>query len=414
MATSSYSFENQDGLSVNSGHPGASDIETAGDFDNSQYAVETIDSFARFEEIDAAWNDLFERAAEPKNVFQSYNWHWHWCRHYLKNNDSSIRIIALWADDRLMMIWPMAIDRSMGVRQLKWMGAPVSQYGDIIVDGTIRNSGLIERVWAYIIRHIRVDLVSLEKVRSDSPVSTLLKAQGAITTDCQEAPYLDLASAETYDDYEMRYSGRARKNRRRHRRRLEELGPVEFKTIESGEEAGELVAKTINVKRQWLKEKGLVSRAYGDEKFDAFFKDVASSKDRSCGCLVSVISSSGKPVGFDVGFQTGDNFVAHIGAYDLEFERFGVGSLVTEDLFRDCYGRGIKNFDFLAPQAAYKKMWADGSITVCDHSYPLNGRGYAYAKGVKWFLRNAIKKILERSPELLRKMARPLFSIAGF
>ena len=414
MALSSFSFVNQDSFGTDLIHSGNSQFKLAGKNADLQHAVETIDTLARFEEIEDEWNDLFDRASKPKQVFQTFNWHWHWCRHFLKENDASLRIIGVWSGERLVMIWPLIIVRTMGVRQLKWMGAPVSQYGDILVDGRLGDSVLIEQVWSYILQNVKVDLIALEKVRGDSPIAALLKAHGAIITECQEAPYLDLASAENYDLYEKRYSGRSRKNRRRHRRRLGELGEIKFKVVETGEEAGALIQKTIDIKRDWLQAKNLVSRAYGDAAFDAFFNDVARSKNHPCGCMVAVISSAGKPIAMDVGFHTGDNFVAHIGAYDLEYERYSAGSLVTEDMLRDCFGRGISQFDFLAPNADYKKSWADGSVTVCDYDFPLDGRGYLYAKGINWFLRNSVKKILGSSPAFLRKIVRPIFSVAGF
>ena len=184
--------------------------------------------------------------------------------------------------------------------------------------------------------------------------------------------------------------------------------------VQTGEEARQLVAQTISVKRDWLKARGLASRAFSDQRFDAFFSDVASSKARPCGCLVSVITSNSKPVAYDVGFQTGSNYVAHIGAYDHEFERFSPGSLLTEDLLRGSYDLGIKTYDLMAPRADYKMSWADDCVAMCDYAYPCNTLGYLYARGIIWFARNAMKKTLEHLPEGMRRLTRPVFRIAGY
>jgi hypothetical protein len=45
--------------------------------------IEIVRERARFDELEEAWSDLFRRAAQPHQVFQSFNWLWHWCNHYL-------------------------------------------------------------------------------------------------------------------------------------------------------------------------------------------------------------------------------------------------------------------------------------------------------------------------------------------
>ena len=388
-------------------------FETSGEFDTPEIAVETIDGIERFEELEAVWNELFARAAEPKNVFQSFNWHWHWARHYLKKDDQSLRIVAVWCGDDLIMVWPLVMTTALGVRQLKWMGAPVSQYGDILVDRKFASAEIIEPVWQYIARHIKTDVISLEKVRADAQIAPLLKAGKSVVTGCMDAPYLDLASAENYAEYEKRYSSKARKNRRRHRRRLGEQGDVQCSILETGEDARATVAEAIALKRDWLKAKGLVSRAYSDTRFDAFFADVAGSTDHPCGCLISVLKCGSEAVAYDIGFKAGTNYVVHIGAYNHEYEKVSPGSLLTEDFLNECYDLDIETYDLMAPSASYKMSWADDCVSLCDYAYPLNTRGFLYAKGILWFLRNAIKKTLKHTPVKLLQTMRPVFRLAG-
>ena len=413
MALSNSYFDNTDNFDVKMKQSDLSRFEMSGEFKQFEIAVETIETFERFEQLEGDWNKLYARNAQPANVFQSFNWHLHWARNYLGKNTTSLRIVAAFAGDELVMLWPLVMSKSMGVRQLNWMGAPVSQYGDILIDRKIDGHGVAEAVWSYISSKLKVDLIALEKVRSDALVSAVLKAKKVMVTGCMKAPYLDLASATNYTEYEKRYSKKARKNRRRHRRRLSEAGPLEYKLVETGPEARALVAQTIGIKRDWLKDNGLVSRAYSDNRFDAFFADVAGSIDRQCGCLVSVIMSDKKPIAFDIGFRSGSSFVVHIGAYDQAFERFSPGSLLTEDFLNDCYDLGITHYDLLAPEAVYKMKWADDSVELCDYAYPINNRGFLYAKGVNWFLRNGVKKVLEHTPVKLLQVTRPLFRLVG-
>ena len=234
MALSNSYFDHTNRADTKMKQSDLSRFEMSGEFNQFEIAIETIDTFDRFEELEDDWNKLFARNARPANVFQSFNWHWHWARNYLGENTKSLRIVAAFSGDELVMLWPLVISKSMGVRQLTWMGAPVSQYGDILIDRKIEGHGMIEAVWSYISNKLKVDVIALEKVRSDAQVSAVLSAKKTIVTGCMKAPYLDLASAENYAEYEKRYSKKARKNRRRHRRRLAEIGRLEYKLVETG------------------------------------------------------------------------------------------------------------------------------------------------------------------------------------
>src|SRR5688572_20977277 len=38
---------------------------------------------AAFETLEPEWDALFAEAGRPTQVFQTFAWNWHWCRHYL-------------------------------------------------------------------------------------------------------------------------------------------------------------------------------------------------------------------------------------------------------------------------------------------------------------------------------------------
>ncbi len=82
-----------------------------------------------------------------------------------------------------------------------------------------------------------------------------------IETEPLIAPYLDLRSAPSFGEYEARYSSSARKNRKRQRRRLQDLGSACLASYKGGAEARDLALRAIDLKRAWLKLRGLVSPA---------------------------------------------------------------------------------------------------------------------------------------------------------
>ncbi len=94
---------------------------------------------AAFDALETEWNALFERAGRSAQVFQTFAWNWHWANHYLGTSPGGIETVELSLvtarrGGKLIMVWPLVAERVRGIRQIFWMGEPVSQYGDVVID----------------------------------------------------------------------------------------------------------------------------------------------------------------------------------------------------------------------------------------------------------------------------------------
>jgi hypothetical protein len=45
--------------------------------------IEIVSTRAGFDALETQWNALFQRAARADQVFQNFNWLWHWANHFL-------------------------------------------------------------------------------------------------------------------------------------------------------------------------------------------------------------------------------------------------------------------------------------------------------------------------------------------
>jgi len=363
---------------------------------------------AGFDALEAEWNSLFERAGRSAQLFQNFNWLWHWCNHYLADpatdRGTRLAIITARREGRLVMVWPLVSARSGGITMLSWMGEPVSQYGDVLVDDVADAGAILRAAWTFIATRSGADVVLLRKVRADAAVAPLLLEVGAIVTERLEAPYLDLASAPSFADYEKRYSSGARRNRKRQRRRLEERGPVDIEVHTQGARASELARTAIDLKRAWLSERGLVSAAFADDRIGAFFADVAGGAVRPAGCRVLAMRCGEAPVALEIGLACKERAAIHVIAYDRAYEKAAAGALLMEESIRRSCEAGLATFDLLAPAAPYKADWADGAVGVCDFVAPLSLAGQVYGRLYFGFLRNWVKKALAVAPGSLRRL----------
>ena len=143
------------------------------------------------------------------------------------------------------------------------------------------------------------------KVRADATVASLLRDLGLQPTAAAQAPYLDLASAPDFARYELRYTAKARKNRRRLMRRLSEQGPFTLERYTGGAEARAAAPQAIALKREWIKHTGRVAPALADQRFAAFFADVAEGEADQLGNQERFVAQP-RP-----GMQHGSNTVRH-------------------------------------------------------------------------------------------------------
>ena len=374
-------------------------------------AFEIVRARAAFDSLEADWNDLFERAGSGAHVFQTFNWCWHWTRHYLPEHSGKIRLAIVTARHRgrLVLVWPLVVERVAGLRQIAWMGGPPAQYGDILVDPDL-DPGLdvaaaIAAAHQYLVAEVPADLMRLRLVRADATIAPHLARSGARVTETYEAPYLDLASAADFATYETRYPAKARKNRRRLLRRLDERAEVRFDDLVPSALAADMAATAITMKRRWLESRNLVSKALACDRMIAFMRSVAESQDRPVGCEVSVLRAGSDAASVQIGFRCRDRLALHVIVFDLDYEKAGAGVLHLEHAVARACVSGASTLDLLAPRSDYKMDWADGATPVADYALPLTLAGRLYIEAYLMRLRARLKVLAPHLPARLRQWA---------
>jgi CelD/BcsL family acetyltransferase involved in cellulose biosynthesis len=379
--------------------------------DSSACVLSFVRDRAAFDALETEWNDLFERSAPSHQLFQSFKWLWHWCNHYL-DADTELSILTGRVNGRLVMVWPLVKVRMAGLTELAWMGDPISQYGDALMDDVSGAEDILRQAWKHLAAYSGADVVKLRKVRKDARLTFLLEELRGDITERLVAPYLDLGSAPNFAEYEKRYSSGSRRNRKRLFRRLDEQGKITFEEIEGGSRVRDLITTAITLKRGWLKSRGLLSKAFADDRISRFFSDAAEGSVRPCGCRLAVLSSAGRPAAIEVALRCKERTALHIIVYDLEFEKSGAGVLLLERSLRNAGDSGVKCYDLLAPGDSYKLDWADASVDVLDWALPLTIKGKIFSKVYLGFLRERLKAGHAALPAGIRRLLSGRFSRA--
>lgn len=359
-----------------------------------------------FDALEGEWTSLFERAGNSSQLFQSHAWLWHWTRHFLNGSKVGMAIVTARRNGRLVLVWPLARSSRNGVTRLTWMGEPVSQYGDVLVEPGPEALPLMRHAWAFIREHVMADIINLRKTRADAQVAPLLAEIGAQAACRDSAPFARLEVEAGFERYaEQRWPAKTRKNRRRQMRRLEEAGAVAIERHTSGTPAAERARQAIEQKRNWLDRRGLLSPALADPTYASFFAAVAADGGRhAAGCRVSALTVGGRAAAYEIAIRCKERLAVHIIAYDQEYERGGAGSALMEASIRQAVDDGVVCFDLLGPGGGYKDEWADGAVEIADWSVALSLKGGVYERGYLRLVRPRLKALASCLPGGLRKL----------
>jgi CelD/BcsL family acetyltransferase involved in cellulose biosynthesis len=356
---------------------------------------------AHFDALEEEWNALFARAGQPHQLFQTHGWLRHWANHYLDHR-TRLSILVARQHGRLIMVWPLVAIRAVGLTRLCWMGEPVSQYGDVLVEDGQARFDLLRQSWT-LVKSLGADVIHLRKTRSDAVVFPLLQEAGAVAVDFAAAPYLDFAGTDDYEAYQRRYPGKKRARRRRLLRGLEEVATVAFACHQGGPAARDLVGHALTLKDKWLVARGVIAPVLQDPRFGRFLRDVAGGRGGASEIRVAAVSCNGKPGAVEVSFECKRHRVAYLLSYDVELAKHGIGIIVAEHSIRTAHEAGLVRFDLLTPADPYKMDWADGSIDVRDWAMPLSRAGQVHVRVWLSLIRHWMRSATKNLPLWLRR-----------
>ncbi len=368
--------------------------------------ISVVADRAGFDALEAEWTALFERVGRPEQLFQTFAWLSCWVDHFLEDA-SRLRIVVGRGDGRLVMVWPLVEARGpLGFAQLSWMGAPVGQYGDALIEPGPSAQPNLVAAWR-MIRALNADAAVLRKTRADSNFARLLGEEAMVCEQAQ-APFARFAGKADFSAALSHRSSKTRSSRQRLLRRLKETGDIAFESGVDRASAQELLRRAFAMKRAWLLRRGLYSGPIESDAMLAFFLDFAMRAPNQVKTLIDAIRRDGEAVSVGVTFACKGVGFGHILAHDPDCDKQGAGVLLAEHVMKSCFERGFERYDMLAPYDAYKSEWADDAAPVADYVVGFTLRGKIFARVWSSEARQRIKAALKKMPARIGRVVWPL------
>jgi CelD/BcsL family acetyltransferase involved in cellulose biosynthesis len=322
-----------------------------------------------------------------------------WAETYAKA-DSNIEpcIVVGYETNRLVFVWPLMIVRSGLIRTLRWLSEPFSQYGDVLI-------GQGENVRTWLAAAIKllgrlkgIDAIRLRHIREDASIHGFLSQNFRSEKSGDFAPYMDLTQFPNEAAYEARYTKDQRKRRKRIRKSLEELGPVEFTLLEAGSTMDEANTNALSNKLAWLKERDRFYRVLGCPNLLPFLKKLSRFPEGGAKVVTSVLTAGGKAISWEIGLRFAGTHFGFVTAHDVSLTDASPARLHMDLAQRRALADGLRAFDLMVPMDPHKQSWSNGMMPVHDFYQPMSWKGRLYGLMFVEWIRPALRAVYYHGP----------------
>lgn len=327
--------------------------------------------------LETDWRALFE-ASGTANYFVSYDWCKSWLDAFGTSTGARPITINVARGGKLVAVLPLVMARYGPVSSVEVVGAASGQYCDLLIDADESSRApIFAALWDGIVA-TGIDLIQFSNVRDDSALAAFLAGRHTIQSEPIPCCVLDTGSFATFDAYLKTRSASLRKNMRRRRRRLEELGPVRYEVVSDPDLMDEIAATIVGHKLDWLEDRRWHGRFLSRKGIASWLADVARGALKSGHLHLSVIKLGSRIISAQLAFICDGRFTAYLSSFDIAYGSYAVGRMQYAAFIEDVFGRGLV-IDLMPRHEEFKLEWVDHGVETRSYAVPVTRLGSALA-----------------------------------
>ncbi len=371
-------------------------------------ALGIVSDGAGIESLERPWRELETRCASRFSYFQSFDW----CRAWASGPGSKRGwfspapfVVTVWRKNRLAAVLPLTIERrKYVVRILGFMGAPMIQYADPLVDDKLLNRVELAKCWAAATAHASCDAIWLDHLPEKSVFSRSLDDEKMLPGSATKNAMIDLTVLQTLQDYLASQSKNARKANRRKRAALEAMGKISRKTCWSNEPGfAQLVEQAFIMKAEWLKETGRPVGLFRKHYPRNFIRTLPARAEEKAGAVAICLMLDDKPIAMEIGFCHHNHYYSYIGAFDWSLRDLSPGRIQMEEAIGWAIENGFETFDFLGNPTQTKEARSSHAVALLAFSETRTLPGMLYGNFWRSMARPALKRSYYFIPSPVRR-----------
>jgi CelD/BcsL family acetyltransferase involved in cellulose biosynthesis len=319
----------------------------------SSTRIESVSSEVEFANLAGRWDELVRAMPRP-SPFLLHGWLHEWWRHYGARR--SLAVYVALRGDRLVGALPLCRGgRRLGVRVTQFLGGTAAPLADLMVaagEDPSTAAGLADRIGS-----TGDDFVDLYGMRGDGRLTAALPSGSLHLLERLDGPILDLSDG--WEGFERtRLSHKARRDRARRRRQLEELGAVEVsiaRTPEAIEAPLEDAFRLHAVRWRGRHEGSEFATPVGKAFRRAALRRLAA---QDVARLVT-LRLDGRPIAFSLHLLFERTVYGVAMAFDPAFARYSPGTETFLWALESAADEGAERVEFLGDAAPYQRRLAD-------------------------------------------------------
>jgi CelD/BcsL family acetyltransferase involved in cellulose biosynthesis len=368
-----------------------------------------VTTLAGIDGLRDAWQALERRHRGELAYFQTFDWCRNWVAHIAASLPGvSPRIICVWKGAHLVALMPAMISRvAGGVRMLKALGEPHTQYAGMLTDPAGFCPETVRLLSGFFSNPGGCDAVSFDLVPAHSPLASVMPRKALVKGYDNQSSSLDLTQFASADAFIGSQGDKRIRSRRKRRNRLQkQAGELTFRVVWPGsEEFAGLVHTCVAMKKRWLAETGRLSRGFAIDGYADFLAGLTGDEASNEGAVAFVLEAAGQPVAIEVSMIRNGHLYAYIGGFDWELNKFSPGKLQMEATICWCIENGIRAYDLLGNAAAYKDDWSNLTCELLAFNRANTLRGWMYGSAWLNHVRPQLKRLFENLPAGVRQLA---------
>lgn len=374
--------------------------------------ADTITTYDELSRLEAAWRSLGSTTGGP---IEQFDWVATCATSGQKIGD--LRTVAITAEDRLVAVAPLDVQRIHGVRRRVMIGVDEHHEPmDLLAADSASRARLAQALardgMPVVFGRLPADSPSVEALRS------AFRGRAFIVTRPQAAyPYIPLDPS--WETPEQQLNSGRRSDVRRAQRRAEKLGEfvVEVLTPEP-DQLDSLLDEAFDVElRSW---KGRAGTALSCDPADAeFCREYARAACRQGILRLCFVRIDGRAVAMQIAMVHGGGFWLLKIGYDAEFSACSPGMLLLRESIGYAAREGLDSFEFLGQAEPWIEVWTSYKRRcVALRVYPYNVRGGAALAAdatvkIAGLVQKRSRQIATNTRSALKACAMPVMKLAA-
>lgn len=318
------------------------------------------------EELSVHWRRLHD--VYGTSPFTQYDWFSAWWQSFGRQ-DWSLHVGTSWRQGRLVALLPLAVSVRNGLRILEWAGTDVFDRVDVLAE----DPQTARELWNYVRKHGNFDVAILRDVRPDG-VSDPILATFAKPASSSRSFFMSL---DWRDGSEWLHS-LSKESRRRLKRKMGKLehdGPVRFEVYNGVSLPPGLIAPMIDQKLRWVLASNQKSPFLSPHALP-FIERIAELTVKNGQAVFLFLRRGDEILAGQVYFILHRHLLFYLSTYNDKYSAGSPGKILLYRTIEWAIDNGLREFDFLRGDVAYKESLATGHRLLRRYVFARTLRGH--------------------------------------